>query len=295
MVQNKKDTQHSIYYNDDAHTVLKKYRLRRRVILLIYILGTLVNLFFLFTKVLINQEYIWFLCFPLWLIFRGVCLLLAQLQFTPVVNIFYKDCDPEKFYEVISMFKMFKSRGKDKDNHTLMMLYKSLCCYYIPERQAEGLDIIKEIHFIKPTPVGEQMRLLCSAYYAKDTQDKEWFARIKSEFENLPNLYSFRKGSIRMLKEYGLRLRLTELMWDFPENFTQENAKEARILLNKLLSCSNNALREVVYHFNLAKLDIAAREYQNAKPHLQYVVFYAGQLPLKAEADIMLKECEQFI
>ncbi|MCM1186832.1 MAG: hypothetical protein NC251_01600 [Lachnoclostridium sp.] len=294
MHKNKSDTQHSIYYKDDARTVLKKYRLRRGIISFIYIFLTLAFLVLMFTRLLLYQEhkYIWLLGFPLWFLFRGICLFMIQLQFSPVVNILDKDCDPEKLYDILSMFRL---RGKKRDNTALFLLYKARVCYYIPERQEEGLSLIKQIQFEKPTPILQQMRLLCAADYAGDNRDKEWFSRIKEEFENLPTLYAFRKGNIRLQEEYGRRLRLTELFWDFPENFPPEKEKEARTLLHKLLSGAGNTLREVTCHFYLAKLDMAAGEYKNARAHLQYVVFYGGTLPLRAEADSMLKECEQCI
>lgn len=303
------DTNHSKYYNDDAQTIVKKHNFKTKCIFSIYLSISIIYIISMMASALYMGSPILLYFFPLWFLFRTICMYINRLQFLDVTKIFYLDCDAEKFYDVLSILEL---HGKRKNNANTFALFKAHACCYIPSRCEEGFALIKQVSFKKKLPAQEQSRLYVGSYYAKITHNKNWFLQIKSDMENL-------KGSAKQRERFLQLVKLTELTWDIPMEIPMEfpsaipsdiplgqgvlatdsmadsgayaapsSQQEVRELLSTLLSAKNRTLHTVTFRTYLANLDIAAGECQSAKEHLEYIASHGGTLYLAAQAEELL-------
>lgn len=160
------------------------------------------------------------------------------------------------------------------------------CCKYIPEHLEEGLAYLQQINFRQKLLDREAIRLLLFAQYSRKQGDRESFDKVKTDMEQLPTLYPGNKLQKKNWAKAMRFLELEELVWD-------GKTEEARTLLYTLLEKEPYQLSKVMFHMQLAQLDIESEEYANAKLHLEYVIAHGNQLASVSKAKEQLEDIQQ--
>lgn len=287
---------HSKYYNCNANEAMKQYKFKYRLWYVIEIILTLLIIIwmiwslgdFIVTRGMANingdnissadngyllLKLIGVVCLILIILFTRA--ILYRIETSQLKNVLWNDCDPYKMYEILVLWESFVKRGDVRNN---ILLLKAQCCRYIPKYQEEGLATLQELDFEMKLIDREASRLLQFAYYSKINGDHESFLKVKTDMEHLPEVYSCKSKFRREGYERALQnLNLQEALWD-------GKRQEARKLLEALLEQENCRLNKVMLQMELARLDLATEEFENAKQHLEYVITYGNKLPVVSEA-----------
>lgn len=200
-----------------------------------------------------------------------------------LLSILVVDCDPVKMYDIYVIWEQSDKKGKRKD---AFLLQKAQCCRYIPERREEGRAYLEQVDFKKKQLATEANRLLNVAAYAKYKNDRIGFDRAKADMEQLVNQYPGNKLQRRSYEKVMQSLVLQELLWD-------EKDTEARTILQSFLETEDSPLNKVMFHMDLARLDVKEQEYENARTHLEYVITHGNRLPVVAEAKELSEICNR--
>ena len=208
---------------------------------------------------------------------------LPYLESRQLQMVLYMDCAPVKMLDIIRLWEKKDRLGKAKNT---FLLFKTQCCIYIPERLEEGLTYLQQINFRQKLLDREAIRLLLFAQYSRKQGDRESFDKVKTDMEQLPTLYPGNKFQKKSWEQAMRLLELEELIWD-------ERTEEARTLLYTLLEKEPYQLSKVMFHMQLAQLDIEAEEYANAKQHLEYVIAHGNQLASVSKAKEQLEALQQ--
>lgn len=280
------EERNSKYYNLNAQEAMKKFLKRYyiRKSITVFILVVLLC-FLLLQGITFEYElFRWGVVITCMIAALAIFLLYIFLQSIDaklLQMVLFMDCDPVKMLNIITLWEKRDKMGKAK--HTFLLL-KAQCCRFIPGRLEEGLAYLQQVNFMKKYLDREANRLLLFAQYSKIRGDRESFDKVKSEMEQLPDVYSGNKFRRKSWERTMRLLELEELLWD-------GKTGEARNRINTLLEQAPNQIGKVRLHMLLAQLDMEAEEYANAKRHLNYVIAYGNQLSIVGEA----KECLESI
>ncbi len=275
--------EHSKYYLYDAKEAFSRYLTKSKKIkwLTVAMLGCLlIGILFKIFHLNIGFSF-WGMVILYWMIIVGYRVS-GFIRFSELAEILTVDCDPYKYYEILSFIKQRDKKGKAKNN---LMLYQAQCCIRMRGHMEEGLSYIQQVSFKKKVFNRECTRLVVSAYYYFALKDDENYKSVKHELENLPQNLKMSKRDKAVYDEAIEMLHIKELI-------NSENIEEARPLLLRRMEQAQLKQDLVVYHIQLATLDIHLGELVNAKAHLQYVVDYGNRLLIAEEAKEMLKQYE---
>lgn len=234
---------HSTYYDYNVGEAVKRYRLKLRGIQLIYIILAVAVIAWNF----VNGSVPLFVKCILFIFITVVYRLVYPMQFQLLANVLFTDCDPYKFFEILTVLEGYDKGGKAKNT---LLYYKAGCCAYMNNRIEEGLSYLKSVHFKKKDLAREAAILLMFANYAKLRNDRVSFDLIKKDIENLPNIIPHKENSKKQYDNTYKAFRVTELIWN-------QKDEEARGLIKELLQSSNiSTLNKVIYNMHLARLDM---------------------------------------
>lgn len=197
--------------------------------------------------------------------------------------IFFKDCDPQKMYEAMLLLEPKESK---KANRSDIYFYIAQSCLFYEGKLDEGFAYLQNVNYNKKVFLKEVNYYGMLANYAYLQKDRAAFDKIKRDFEELPKqIKRHGKAGLTNYKKVGDYFLLKEYLWD-------EKDKEARQLLNELLSEEMFQINKVSFHMYLARLDLKEQEYVNAKIHLGYVVEYGNTMNVVKEAKELLEQID---
>lgn len=298
------DELHSEYYNYTPEEAFKKFRTDYRIratifmaIVIVLLIGVAVLCNKLYEQIIFdsNAPYIYELSRSalslLYIVLLVVIVLLGfkigfPLVMRPSVQliaILMKDCDPVKMYDI---YVIWEQSAKTERQKNTFLLEKAQCCRYIPERWDEGMAYLSQVNFKKKQLDWEAARLFNIAMYAKYKNDRAGFEQAKADMVQLPNQYPGNRIQRKQFEKWMQSLTIQELLWD-------EKDAEARTMINSILETEVFPLNKVMFRMHLARLDVKAQEYANAKEHLEYVITYGNRLPVVSEAKELLEECKR--
>ncbi len=271
------EKQNSQYYQYGVDETVKRYRTKLHINTYIFVLFAVAGLVWIFIHGVhdfgaLCCEYLFIIC--LLVIYQVT----YYAHFPRLTQILMRDCDPYKFYEVLSRLDKYDRRGKAKNT---LLFYKAVCCFYMNEHTEEGLSYLKSIHFKKKVLPREARVLLLFSSYARLKGDRESFDLVKKDLESLPHIISHRKMQKKEYDETYMFFQAAELIWD-------GGHEKAYKLINELLSRKISMLNRVSLNMHLARLDIKMNEKVNAKIHLEYVVEHGNTMSIVEEAKELL-------
>ena len=266
---------HSIYYNDIAQEVIKKFIKKRKRVRNILLFIMAVNiLIYLFCT---GKNVILFLvvCFFIVLISK-----ISRFASTnSLTDILMVDCDPVKMYEVANYLETIQ---KKESGRNLIYLVKAQSCRYIKGKLDEGFECLKRVNYKKKKISREANILNEFLNYAYEKKDRELFYIMADNLKRLPSLFpkcnNFEKDFYDKIMLY---LRWKEVLWDGTN-------EEIRRLANEMSTIKNDMLNQIMLHMHLAEIDIKESEYKNACMHLEYVIAHGNTMSVVDKAKEMM-------
>ena len=280
------EVEHSVYYNESAENIVKRYfqklRVRRLlgmllvclVAVMFYCLMNIVN-FFLW-GILITPFYL----LSFFFIWKGISFF-NRKSFTGLSTILYYDCDPAKYQEVLSRLLVLDKRRK-----AWAVISLELAAAVLAQGKAEeGARYLEQATFKTFTLERKLKKLGCYADY-RDLQDD--FIGLHQIEEKLYEWKANVKEEDYFDKEIEHRINLVQAM----ASREHESINSQRERWVMLYSTADNPLQENLYLMRLAKLELAQGKRELSMRHMGFVAAEGNGLPCVNEAKQILSAYE---
>ena len=163
--------EHSKYYLYDAKEAFSRYLTKSKKIkwLTVAMLGCLlIGILFKIFHLNIGFSF-WGMVILYWMIIVGYRVS-GFIRFSELAEILTVDCDPYKYYEILSFIKQRDKKGKAKNN---LMLYQAQCCIRMRGHMEEGLSYIQQVSFRRRYLNDEMYQISCKVHTTIFVKDDE--------------------------------------------------------------------------------------------------------------------------
>lgn len=273
----------SKYVNMTEKECVKKHKASCRIPAIIGVVFVLF-LLIVYLYIAITKDASWFLTLFLLILDMIVVIVLrgnASIQWQSLQDIINLDCDPQKYLNIL---KVFKEEDKKKKAWSTLHIFMARAYYSLKNYDAMK-DCLEQIHFKKTIPSRELIILNLQGNYYIRTNQPEQLEICRTKMLEMKQNKNFPQKAIPYIDAVFE-------MWDYTLYIQQKKPEEARKLLNSKLSNTKTPYDAVATSFSLAEIELLCGNTEEAKKHLIFVKTYGNTMAAQKEAEKMLDEFE---